>query len=90
MPPAPLGPAAPAPLAPHPGDGRPEPAELHHDWGDPPRPVPPADPPDREPRDAGAPPAQSAIAPWQRLPPPGRHGRVHGGPQPGDDERWDR
>jgi signal transduction histidine kinase len=67
--------------------GQPEPAELHHDWGDPPRPVPPqspADPPDREPGDGDGYPARPAVAPWRRLPPPGRQGRVSGRPQPGD------
>ncbi len=78
--------AAPPP-AQHPGDGRAEPAELHHDWGDPPRPVPPQDPPDREAHDADGYPARPAVAPWRRLPPPGRHGRVSGSPQPGDGDR---
>jgi two-component system OmpR family sensor kinase len=87
-PPAQPPPAAAAPPDPHPRDGRPEPAELHHDWGDPPRPGPPADPPDPEPRDGDGYPARPTVAPWQRLPPPGRHGRVRGGPQPDDDDRW--
>jgi len=73
--------------APHHGDGLPEPAELHHDWGDPPWPVPPTAPPDREADDGDSYAARPTAGPWQRLPPPGRHGRVSGGPQPGDDER---
>jgi Histidine kinase-, DNA gyrase B-, and HSP90-like ATPase/His Kinase A (phospho-acceptor) domain len=76
--------AAPA-AAPHPGDGRPEPAEVHHDWGNPPRPVPPACPPDFEFHDADGHPPGPAVAPWQRLPRPGRHGRFSAGPQRGDD-----
>ena len=91
--PAPPGPPAPAPPAAHPGDGHPGPAELHHDWGDPPGPVlppgPPTDQPDRDAtRDDDDHPAQPAAAPWQQLPPPGRHGRVRGGRRrPGDDVR---
>ena len=90
--PAPPGPPAPAPPAAHPGDGYPGPAELHHDWGDPPGPVlppgPPTDQPDRDATgDGDDHPAQPAAAPWQQLPPPGRHGRVSEGPQPGDDVR---
>jgi signal transduction histidine kinase len=104
--PAPPDAPAPAPPAAHPGHGHPEPAhpgsahpgpahpgpaELHHDWGDPPRPVPPLGPPAGQPsgdatRDDDHP-AQPGDAPWQQLPPPGRHGRVSGSPQPGDDVR---
>ncbi len=40
--PAPPGPPAPAPPVPRPGEGYPGPAELHHDWRNPPRSVPPA------------------------------------------------
>jgi signal transduction histidine kinase len=29
-------------------------------------------------------PTLPAVAPWRQLPPPGRHGRVGGGPRPGD------
>jgi signal transduction histidine kinase len=36
---------------------------------------------------AGPSSSQPLSAPWQRLPPPGRHGRVSGGPQPDDDDR---
>jgi hypothetical protein len=77
-----------APPALHPGDGHPGPAELHHDWGDPPLPGPPADPPDPDAaRDGGGHTVQPTVAPWRQLPPPGRHGRVSGGAQPGDDAR---
>ncbi|HET7244067.1 MAG TPA: ATP-binding protein [Streptosporangiaceae bacterium] len=65
--PAPPGPPAPAPPAPHPGDGYPGAAELHHDWGDPPRPVPPrpaAEPPDHDAaQDGDGHPARPAVAP---------------------------
>ena len=82
----PPGPPAPAPPAPQPGDNHPGPAELHHDWGDPPQPVPPPGPPDRAAvRDGDGHTARPAVAPWRQLPPPGRHGRVSGNPQPGDD-----
>ena len=61
-------------------DGNPGTAELHHDWGDPPQPVPPrpaANPPDHDAaQDGDGYPAQPAVAPWRRLSPPGRHGRV--------------
>jgi two-component system, OmpR family, sensor kinase len=91
-------PAPPAPVspAPHSGDRYPGAAELHHDWGDPPRPVPgrpPADPPDHDAaRDGDGYPAQPAVATWRRLPPPGRHGRASGArnqgtPQPGEESR---
>ena len=50
--PAPPGPPAPEPPAAHPGDRHPGPAELHHDWGDPPWPGPPPGPPRTSPRDA--------------------------------------
>jgi signal transduction histidine kinase len=89
--PAPPGAAVPAPPAPHSGDGQPKPAELHHDWGDPPRPAPPADPLDREAvRDGDGSTAQPTVTAWRQLPPPGRHGRVSGGPQPGDEAARDR
>ena len=85
--PPPAGPPRPEAPAPRPGGRYPGPAELHHDWGDPPRPGPPPGPPDREARDGDGDPARPAVAPWRQLPPPGRHGRVGGGPQPGDDGR---
>jgi hypothetical protein len=82
----PPGPPAAAPPAPQPGDSHPGPAELHHDWGDSPQPVPPPGPPDRDAvREGDGHTARSAVAPWRQLPPPGRHGRVSGNPQPGDD-----
>jgi hypothetical protein len=82
----PPGPPALAPPAPPPGDRHPGAAELHHDWGDPPQPVPPPGPPDPDAvRDGDGHTAAPAFAPWRQLPPPGRHGRVSGGPQPGDD-----
>ncbi len=82
----PPGPSAPPPPAPQPSDSHPGPAELHHDWGDPPQPVPPPGPPDRDAvRDGDGDTARPAVAPWRQLPAPGRHGRVSGGPQPGDD-----
>jgi signal transduction histidine kinase len=82
----PPGPPAPAPPVPQPGDSHPGPAELHHDWGDPPQPVPPPGPPDRAAaRHGDGHTARPAVAPWRQLPPPGRHGRVSGNPQPGDD-----
>jgi signal transduction histidine kinase len=43
--------------------------------------------PDREARDGDGYPARPGGAPWQRLPPPGRYGRVSTGPQPDDDDR---
>jgi hypothetical protein len=88
--PAPPAPAPPAPAspAPHSGDVQQGPAELHHDWGDPPQPVPPPGPPDRNAaRDGDGHAAPPPVAPWRRLPPPGRHGRVSWGPQPGDEGR---
>jgi signal transduction histidine kinase len=74
-------PPAPAVPVPHPGGGYPGPAELHHDWGDPPRPVPPRPPAGHDAaHDGDGYPADPAVAPWRRLPPPGRHGRVGGAP----------
>jgi signal transduction histidine kinase len=85
-PPMYAAPPAPAPPAPQPGDSHPGPAELHHDWGDPPQPVPSAGPPDRDAvRDGDGCIARPTVAPWRQLAPPGRHGRASGGPQPGDD-----
>ena len=82
----PPGPSAPPPPAPQPSDSHPGPAELHHDWGDPPQPVTPPGPPDRDAvRDGDGDTARPAVAPWRQLPAPGRHGRVSGGLQPGDD-----
>ena len=80
------------PAAPDSGDGRPEPAELHHDWGDPPGPVPPpgpsADPQHRHAaRDGDRHTAQPGAASWRQLPPPGRRGRASRDPQPDDDAR---
>jgi hypothetical protein len=82
----PPGPPALAPPAPPLGDSSPGAAELHHDWGDPPQPVPPPGPPDPDAvRDGDGDTVRPTVAPWRQLPPPGRHGRVSGGPQPGDD-----
>jgi two-component system OmpR family sensor kinase len=87
-PPAPVQQPVPRPAdQPAPLPWQPPPAELHHDWGDPPRPGPPPGPPDREDSDGDGDPAGPAVAPWRQLPPPGRHGRVGGGPQPGGDVR---
>ena len=85
--PPPAGPPRPEAPVPQSGGRHPGPAELHHDWGNPPRPGPPPGPPDREARDGDGDPARPAVAPWRQLPLPGRHGRVSGGPQPGDDVR---
>jgi hypothetical protein len=60
-------------------------AEIHHDWGDPPQPVPPpAGPlsrPDDPARDRGHPP-RPAAASGQPPPEPGRHRRAERGPRP--------
>jgi two-component system OmpR family sensor kinase len=60
-------------------------AEIHHDWGDPPQPVPPPvgplSRPDDPARDRGHPP-RPAAAPGQPLPQPGRHRRGERGPRP--------
>jgi two-component system OmpR family sensor kinase len=64
------------------------PAELHHDWGDPPRaappPRPPASRPGQEPARRPGCPAPAAAAPRQGLPPPGRHRRAEWDPRPPD------
>jgi len=77
-PPAPRRPAAPP--DPPAGHGDPGPAELHHDWGDPP-PVPPPGRPPAVP-DSGATDDGGHPASRQESPPPGRHRRVERGPRP--------
>jgi two-component system, OmpR family, sensor kinase len=66
--PVPVYPAPPGP-----------PAELHHDWGDPPQPAPLAP---GQPGQPTALPGQPTAPPGQPLSRPGRHRRAGQGPQP--------